>query len=107
MPGCRLTRCVGERLIDARVAAPDDCIPFPPDNECAMRELFNRVREFDRRRPGFPGEHFLVAALGTSLLNAARRRGGVARVLAGVAGGALLARAASGRDGLSRLRRMR
>jgi uncharacterized membrane protein len=72
-----------------------------------MRRLFNRLRDFDRRRPGFPGEHFIVAALGTSLLNSARRRRGVGRVLATVAGGALLARAASGRDGLARLKRMR
>lgn len=72
-----------------------------------MRQVFNRLREMDRRRAGIPGEHFLVAALGTSLLNAARRRSGVGRLLSLVAGGALLARAASGRDGLARLRTLR
>jgi uncharacterized membrane protein len=72
-----------------------------------MRQLFNRIRQFDQRRPGFPGEHFIVAALGTSLLNSARRRSGLGRVLSMVAGGALLARAASGRDGLARLQKRR
>ena len=72
-----------------------------------MRQILNRIREFDQRRPGFPGEHFIVAALGTSLLNAARRRGGLWRFLTMAAGSALLARAASGREGLSRLKRRR
>ena len=72
-----------------------------------MRQLFNRIHEFDRRRPGFPGEHLLVATLGTALLNSARRRGGLGRLLATMAGGALLARAASGRDGLARMKQMR
>ena len=72
-----------------------------------MREILSRLRAFDRRRPGFPGEHFIVAAIGTSLLNSARRRGGIGRLVATLAGGALLARAASGRDGLARLKQTR
>ena len=68
-----------------------------------MSDLLNRIREFDRRRPSLPGEHFIVAAVASCLLISAGRRRGVGRVLALLAGGALLARAASGRDGLARL----
>ncbi len=70
-----------------------------------MNETLKKVAQFDRTRKGFPGEHFIVAAVGSMLLNAARRRTGVGRWLALLAGGALLARAASGRDGLARLSR--
>ena len=72
-----------------------------------MLQLLRRLRDYDEQRPGFPGEHFIVAALGTSLLNSARRRSGIGRIVATVAGGALLARAASGRDGVARLKQMR
>ena len=75
--------------------------------EDAMRQLLRRIRDFDQRRPGFPGEHFIVAAVGSSLMKSAGRRRGVGRLLALLAGGALLARAASGRDGLARLGRSR
>ena len=71
-----------------------------------MRQLLNKVREFDKRRPGFPGEHFIVATVGASLLRSAGRRSGIGRVLAMLAGSALMARAASGRDGLPRLARL-
>jgi uncharacterized membrane protein len=72
-----------------------------------MTQLLNRIQEFDRRRPSFPGEHWIVAAVGSWLLRSSGRRRGIARVLTLVAGGALLARAASGRDGLARLTRPR
>jgi uncharacterized membrane protein len=72
-----------------------------------MGNLVSRIRAFDQRRASFPGEHLIVAAVGSSLLRSAARRGGAGRVLALLAGGALLARAASGRDGLARLARRR
>jgi uncharacterized membrane protein len=72
-----------------------------------MRPLLNQIREFDQRRPSFPGEHFVVAAVGSSLLRSALRRRGLGRALALLAGGALLVRAASGRDGLARLSQRR
>jgi uncharacterized membrane protein len=72
-----------------------------------MRQLLKRIRNYDRRRSSFPGEHFIVAAVGSSLLKSAGRKRGVGRALAMLAGGALLARAASGRDGLARLARLR
>jgi hypothetical protein len=71
-----------------------------------MRQLFNRLVEFDRRRPNFPGEHFIVATLGASLLRAAARRTGPGRILSLLAGAALVARAASGRGGISSLSRL-
>jgi hypothetical protein len=81
--------------------------PFINDDS-TMANLVSRIRAYDQRRASFPGEHFIVAALGSSLLrSAARRRSGVGRLLTLLAGGALLARAASGRDGLARLRHRR
>ena len=72
-----------------------------------MANLFSRIRAYDQRRASFPGEHLIVAAIGSSLLRSAARRGGLGRVVALLAGGALLARAASGRDGLARIARVR
>ena len=68
-----------------------------------MKQMLNRIREFDRNRKSFPGEHFVVGAAGSLLLNSARRRSGLARIAMMLAGSALLARAASGRDGVARL----
>ena len=68
-----------------------------------MRQLLDKLKEFDQRRPDFPGEHFIVATIGASLLWSAARRSGPGRLLALLAGGALMARAASGRGGLARL----
>ena len=65
----------------------------------------DQILEFDRRRPSFPGEHFIVAAIGASLLRSAVRRRGLPALLTLLLAGALLVRAASGRDGLARLSR--
>jgi uncharacterized membrane protein len=70
-----------------------------------MNQLLNQILEFDRRRPSFPGEHFIVAAVGASLVKSATHRRGLAALVTLLLGGALLARAASGRDGLARLAR--
>lgn len=73
-----------------------------------MLNLFRKLRNYDQARASFPGEHWLVAALGTGLLRSARtRRSPLGRMLAFVAGSALLYRAASGRDGLAALGRVR
>ncbi|NMM75749.1 hypothetical protein [Acidovorax sp. SRB_24] len=58
------------------------------------------LQRWDERRPGFPGEHSL--ALGAGLLvmrRAGRSRSLVGRMLGRTLGTALLARAATGRDG--------
>ena len=68
-----------------------------------MRHILRDIRAFDQNRKSFPGEHLVVGTVGSLLLNGARRRSGVGRWLMMLAGGALLARAASGRDGLAKL----
>ena len=76
--------------------------PTQPSSEYVMKQLLSSIRKFDQSRPSFPGEHFIVGALGSSLLASAARRRGFGRLLALLVGGALVARAASGRDGLAR-----
>ena len=85
-------------------------LAFPIDSrsERNMRNILREVRNYDRNRPGFPGEHWLVAAAGFALCRSAfTRRSSAGRALALVAGTALVYRAASGRDGLARLTRGR
>ena len=63
-----------------------------------------QLKDWDDRRPSFPGEHWLVLAAGVAVLLAARRSPSpLVRALGSVAGGARLARAASGRDGLAKV----
>lgn len=65
-----------------------------------------KLKRFDRQRPSMPGEHAWVLAAGIAMLtwgSVRKDRSPWCRAAAGAAGGALLLRAASGRDGLSRL----
>jgi uncharacterized membrane protein len=65
-----------------------------------------QVKEFDESRPGFPGEHWLVLGAGVAVLMASRRsRSFLMRTAGSTLGSALLYRAASGRDGLSKVLR--
>jgi hypothetical protein len=67
--------------------------------------LVERLREFDSKRPSLPGEHWAAFALGLYLL-LARRSSVFGRAASVMAGGALVARALSGRDGaIAMLRR--
>jgi hypothetical protein len=67
-----------------------------------MDSLLARLKRYDEERAGFAGEHWYALAAGLWLL--ARGRGSTSLRGAGVVAGlALLARAASGRDGLVRL----
>lgn len=72
-----------------------------------MRPSFiSSLRQFDARRPGFPGEHLGAFGLGVALLRGAgRRRSTLARVASLLAGGMLVYRAASGRGGIRRFLR--
>ena len=45
-----------------------------------MKQLLQNIRQFDQNRKSFPGEHFIVGAVGSLLLNAARRRSGLGRL---------------------------
>lgn len=82
---------------------------FPTSNDARPNAgIFERLLTFDRQRPGIPGEHLMAAAVGGWLLRSAlRRRSPIAMALSIVAGGLLLARSASGRDGLARFTRAR
>ena len=66
--------------------------------------LITAVRQLDDIRPSVPGEHW--AALGAGLLllrSAARRKSTLGHLALLTAGGLLVWRAASGRDGLRKL----
>ena len=66
--------------------------------------MLDKLKNFDERRPDFPGEHLLVFAAGSLLmLGAGRSRSGLKRALMMAAGSALIGRAASGRGGVARL----
>lgn len=68
--------------------------------------LLRQVKAYDERRPGFKGEHWLVLGAGVAALMAARRSPSPMRRTVGSAlGSALLYRAASGREGLSKVLR--
>lgn len=66
--------------------------------------LIQSIRKKDAERADFPGEHWIVLAVGTLLLFGARRsRSTLGRsVMAGL-GTALIGRAASGRGGIARI----
>jgi hypothetical protein len=69
-------------------------------------DKLKELKAYDDARPGFPGEHWLVLGAGIGLWLAARRHPSFAvRTLGLLAGSALVGRAASGRDGLSRVLR--
>lgn len=66
-----------------------------------LRQTLRNAQQWDAARPGFRGEHWLVLGAGLLALRSARRsRSWVGRALARTVGGALVARAASGRDGV-------
>ncbi|MDB5886896.1 MAG: hypothetical protein JWR74_3067 [Polaromonas sp.] len=63
-----------------------------------------KIKDHDERRTSLPGEHWLTLGAGLAVLMASRRsRSWVKRTAGSALGSALLYRAASGRDGLSRL----
>ena len=67
---------------------------------------FERLSDYDKRRPGFAGEHWLVFGAGIAVLLASRRsRSLLWRTVGPAVGSSLLYRAASGREGLSSLLR--
>ena len=80
-----------------------------PTNRIAQPSIFESAkdwRKYDVQRPSFKGEHWLTMGTGLALLLAARRsRSPITRKLGSAAGGALLLRAASGRDGVAKLLR--
>jgi hypothetical protein len=65
-----------------------------------------KIKAADEARDGFPGEHWLVLALGIAMWQFTRKhRYWAVRTVGGLAASALVARAASGRQGLSKVLR--
>jgi uncharacterized membrane protein len=72
----------------------------------SLYRAFKSLQAWDESRDSFPGEHWLVLSAGVGLLWAAgRSRSSLSRLAQAALGGALLFRAASGRDGVVRLLR--
>jgi len=68
------------------------------------KSWISAVKEYDERRPDFPGEHLIVLGVGLLLLMASgRSRSLVGKALIGAAAGAFIGRAASGTGGAARL----
>ena len=62
-----------------------------------------KIKQYDDARPGFPGEHWIVLGAGVGLWLATRRhRSVIVQTLGALGAAALAARAASGREGLSK-----
>jgi len=75
-------------------------IPLPPANPLA------RLKQWDEARDDFPGEHWIVLAAGLGVWYLSARHPSAAVKLAGMAAAtALVGRAASGRNGLSKVLR--
>jgi len=65
-----------------------------------------KIKAADEARDGFPGEHWLVLGLGIAIWQFTRKdRRWYMRALGGLAATTLVARAASGREGLSKVLR--
>lgn len=70
------------------------------------RSLIEGAKAHEDTRDSFPGEHWLVLGAGLAVWSITRKSPSfLIRTVGMVAGSALVGRAASGRDGLSRLLR--
>ncbi|RZJ14573.1 MAG: hypothetical protein EON50_05325 [Acidovorax sp.] len=66
-----------------------------------IRDAVHKAQQRGNARPGFPGEHWLTLGAGLLILRGAgRSKGLVGKTVGRLVGGALIARAASGRDGV-------
>jgi hypothetical protein len=76
--------------------------PTPPEEPSVVE----KVKRADEAREGFPGEHWLVLALGAGLWQVTRRHPQwIVRTLGALGASMLVARAASGREGLAKVLR--
>ncbi len=86
----------------AAASVPGEQLPA----ELEEPSTLEKIKAADEAREGFPGEHLLVLALGIALWQVTRRHKNVIIRTAGAFGAsALVARAASGREGLSKVLR--
>jgi len=82
-------------------------IPDPSDAAQSAGSVLRRLKEYDERRPDFPGEHLIVFGVGALLMLAGlRSRKAMRGVLLTTAGSALVGRAASGTGGVARVARV-
>ena len=89
-------------LAEANLAVPMEQVP-PELNEPSPLQ---KLKAADEAREGFPGEHWLVLALGVALWQVTRKSPNVVvRTIGAFGATTLVARAASGRDGLSKVLR--
>ncbi len=66
-----------------------------------IRDAVHKAQHPGNARPGFPGGHWLTLGAGLLILRGAgRSKGLVGKTVGRLVGGALIARAASGRDGV-------
>ncbi|KQO23285.1 hypothetical protein [Acidovorax sp. Leaf78] len=66
-----------------------------------IRQKVKEVRNWDEARPSFPAEHWLVLGAGLLVMRSAgKSRGFLGRMVGRAVGSALIARAASGRNGV-------
>jgi hypothetical protein len=88
----------------AEASPPMNVEQVPP--ELDEPSTLEKIKAADEARPGIPGEHWLVLALGIAVWQVTRRhRNWAVRTAGGFAASALVARAASGRQGLSKVLR--
>jgi hypothetical protein len=87
-------------------------VPMPMVAEQVPTEIdegaspIEKLKVADAQREGFRGEHWLVLALGVALWQFTRNdRRWIVRTVGGLGATTLIARAASGRDGLSKVLR--
>ena len=96
------TNLMAATLAEASVPMPMEQVPPELDEPSPLQKL----KAADEARPGFPGEHWLVLALGVGLWQDTRKHPNfVVRALGAFGATTLVARAASGRDGLSKVLR--
>jgi hypothetical protein len=81
-------------------------VPMNTSPTSGLARAVDNYKAWDQRRASFPAEHWIVLGAGVALLLASRRSASpVIRAAGSAAGSALLCRAASGRDGVSKLLR--
>jgi len=89
-------------LAEANVPVVTEQVP----PELAEPSVLEKIKAADAARPGFPAEHWLVLALGIAVWHFTRRDPRwIVRTAGGLGATALVARAASGREGLSKVLR--
>ena len=89
-------------LAEAQVPMVADQIPPELDEPSTLE----KVKAADEAREGFPGEHWLVLALGVALWQFTRKHPNwIVRTAGAFGASSLVARAASGRQGLSKVLR--